>query len=109
MSDGIALDPTKPESLVYGFSSMGPNQIAAEMFIREYVGHPDNWPPEPGGCLTLWHGHDNLCYGDGGLSGVMTAIATGGGCPDGSMVRITPEMLHVWIDGRADPFEGIET
>jgi hypothetical protein len=112
-SDGIALDPTKPESLVVG-DDPGPEDnnspIAAEMFVREYVGTGPYWPPEPGGCRTPWHGHDNLCY-DGSLleESQVVWLADLGGCPAGSMVRITPEMLHVWVDGRADPFEGIET
>jgi hypothetical protein len=112
--DGIALDPTKPESLVVG-DTPGPETnatpIAAEMFVREYVGHPDTWPPEPGGCLTLWHGHDNLCYNGSLLeeSEVVWLSTIGSGCTGDTMVRITPEMLHVWVDGRPDPFHGIES
>jgi hypothetical protein len=112
--DGIALDPTKPESLVIG-DDPGPEDnnspVAAEMFVREYVGSGPTWPPEPGGCRTLWHGHDNLCYNGSLLeeSSVVWLSTIGSGCIGNSMVRITPEMLHVWVDGRPDPFSGIET
>lgn len=111
--DGIDLDPTKPESLVVAPSwpaaETNSAPIAAEMFLRDYVGSGPTWPPEPGGCRTLWHAHDNLCHSTSGSGLGVTGIATAGGCPSGSMVRISPEMLHVWVDGRADPFEGIET
>jgi len=114
--DGIALDPTKPESLVVA-NPPGPESnstpIAAEMFVREYVGTGPLWPPEPGGCRTLWHGHDNLCFNAGLLEGgsVVYLATLPGGCWGTSMVRITPEMLHVWVDEAHadDPFVGIET
>jgi hypothetical protein len=41
--------------------------------------------------------------------GPVVGVATFGGRPNGTMVPISPEMLQVWVDGRADPFEGIET
>jgi hypothetical protein len=107
--DGISLDPTKPESLVVDANGV---DIAAAMFVREYVGPGPVWPPEPGGCRTLWHGHDNLCYSAPFLEGgVVTWLADLGGCGGSSMVRITPEMLHVWRDEfwDGDPFDGIET
>lgn len=105
-SDGIFLDPTKPESLVLGPDD---NTVEAAMFVREYVGPGPVWPPEPAGCLTKWHAHDNLCYSAPFLSGGhVTMIANFAPC-GANLLRITPEMLHVWIDGRADPFEGIET
>jgi hypothetical protein len=83
------------------------------MFVREYVGPGPTWPPEPVGCVGLWHGHDNLCY-DGSLleeSQVVFLATLPGGCIAGSMVRITPEMFHVWRDAYWDggPFDGIET
>lgn len=104
-SDGIQLDPTKPESLVL---STNGTTVAAAMFVREAVGDTG---PLVAGCLALWHAHNDLCYSGplGEPGSVVQWIADFGGCPGGTMVRITPEMLHVWVDGRADPFEGIET
>jgi hypothetical protein len=102
--DDIQLDPTKPESLVLGDDN---HTVAAAMFVREAVGEEG---PQVGGCLTLWHAHDNLCYDAPFLeAGNVVWLAYLGGCPSGTMVRITPGMLHVWVDGRPDPFEGIET
>jgi hypothetical protein len=107
--DGIDLDPTKPESLVLAWQVPETNDtpVAAEMFLRNYRGPGPTWPPEPGGCRTLWHAHDNLCHSL--TTGRVVGLANFGGCPDGSLLRISPEMLHVWVDGRDDPFEGIET
>jgi hypothetical protein len=112
--DGIQLDPTKPESLVVSTEHVGPENdsspIGAIMFVREYVGPGPTWPPEPAGCITLWHGHDNLCYDKPFLEGGSVQwIADLGGCSGDDLVRITPEMLHVWVDGTHDTFEGIET
>jgi hypothetical protein len=102
--DGIQLDVTKPESLVLGSDN---HTVAAAMFVREAVGEEG---PQIGGCLTLWHAHDNLCYTAPFLEGGNVQwIADFGGCSGTTMVRITPGMLHVWVDGRPDPFEGIET
>lgn len=112
-NDGIQLDPTKPESLVV--STLGgpeddDSPIGAIMFVREYVGPGPTWPPEPAGCITLWHGHDNLCYDKPFLEGGSVQwIADFGGCLGDDLVRITPEMLHVWVDGTHATFEGIET
>jgi hypothetical protein len=120
-SDGINIDDaseyeeavTKPESLVLDAGSLAANPpVAAAMFIREYIG-PTPWPPDPVGCLGTWHAHDTLCIGAGILSDSMVVgLATfPTGCPAGSMLRITPEMFHVWRDAYWDggPFDGIET
>lgn len=110
--DGIMLDPTKPESLVVDANGV---DIAAAMFVREHMGSGATWPPEPAGCITLWHAHDNLCYTSNLLdpTAVVNWIAGFGGsrCPEGTMVRVTPEMLHVWRDEFWDggPFDGIHT
>jgi hypothetical protein len=104
-NDGIALDPTKPEALVLDSNGV---DVAAAMFVREYVGHPDNWPPEPGGCLTLWHGHINLCWSKPMLEGGFVVGFTS--CWS-SLAYVTPEMLHVWRDAFWDggPFDPIDT
>ena len=79
-SDGIQLDPTKPESLVM---STDGTTVAAAMFVREAVGDPG---PLPAGCLALWHAHDNLCYsGPPNEGGTVNWLVDMGGCPSGSI------------------------
>jgi hypothetical protein len=51
-------------------------------------------PPQPGGCLTQWHIHTNLCFKG---AGVVAATGDGTSCPAGSVKRLTPPMLHVWF------------
>ncbi|MGO8824943.1 MAG: hypothetical protein ACLQU9_06845 [Acidimicrobiales bacterium] len=50
--------------------------------------------PMPGGCLTQWHAHTNLCTD--GPSGTISGFSTDGVCPSGENPLLTPEMLHVW-------------
>ena len=102
-SDGIMLDPLKPENLMYDSNG----DVEGAMFVMEEVG-PHG--PQVGGCLTLWHGHNDLCWtGPMQTTGTVNWIIDFGPCPAGTMLRMTPTMLHVWVDGRADPFEGLET
>jgi hypothetical protein len=103
MTDGLVLDPGKPESLMVNHL----DEVEGAMFIMEAVGEPG---PMVGGCLTMWHAHDNLCYTDRPLDGgTVQWLVDMGGCPAGTMLRMTPEMLHVYVDGRPNPFEGLET
>jgi hypothetical protein len=124
-SDGLNVDDPdeyaeavlKPESLVVNNTGFGGENnstpIAAAMYVREYVGPGPSWPPEPVGCVGTWHAHDNLCYSGSLLeeSSVVWLATFEGGCIGNSMVRITPEMFHVWRDAYWDggPFDGIET
>ena len=48
----------------------------------------------PGGCLTQWHAHTNLCTG--GPSGTISGFTSDGACPAGENRLLTPEMMHVW-------------
>jgi hypothetical protein len=50
-------------------------------------------PPQPGGCLTQWHIHTDLCFGQGGVVGNDASSA----CPTGSVNRVTQPMMHVWL------------
>ncbi|MCC5950553.1 MAG: S-layer homology domain-containing protein [Acidimicrobiia bacterium] len=104
-TDGIVLDPARPESLMYASDGT----VEGAMFLMESVGDPG---PMIGGCLTVWHSHDNLCYtappAEGGS--VIGFTDMGAGCWPPSMLRVTPEMLHVWvIDHPGGPFAGLET
>jgi hypothetical protein len=84
------LDPDHVQSLVYAFTPYGPVLVAA-MYLMPSVGDKG---PMPGGCLTQWHAHTNLCTG--GPAGTISGFSTDGVCPSGENPLLTPEMLHVW-------------
>ena len=85
------LDPAKPQSLVYANTPKGAVLVAAM-----YITTPGGVTPQPGGCLTQWHVHTNLCLRRGfGVVGVVTAAHPT--CPPGSRNHVTPPMMHVWF------------
>jgi len=96
--DGRTLDPERPETLVYMKLPRGEMVLLGAMFVaRKGEG------PRPGGPLTEWHAHDNLCITSAGT----VALAMGPGqCPPGAFfVGEAVEMLHVWIFDNPDgPF-----
>ncbi len=53
---GPVLDTTQPQSLVYANTPHGA-VLAAAM----YISPKGDGTPQPGGCLTQWHVHTNLC------------------------------------------------
>jgi hypothetical protein len=89
LAGGPILDPPAPQSLVYANTPHGAVLVAA-MYI---AGSRHAATPDPGGCLTQWHVHTNLCFRRG--EGVVGAEDPG--CPAGSVNRVTPPMLHVWF------------
>jgi hypothetical protein len=91
MRGGPVLNTSRPQSLVYANTSKGAVLVAAM-----YIAPPDRVTPRPGGCLTQWHVHTNLCQT--GL-GVVVALAGAGNrsCPAGSTNHVTPPMMHVWF------------
>jgi hypothetical protein len=96
--DGQYMDPARPRALVYMRMPDGRTVLLGAMFVA-----PKGQGPRPGGPLTDWHVHDNLC-----LTGAGTvALATGPGqCPEGSFfVGAAIEMMHVWTFDHPDgPF-----
>ena len=90
MRSGDVMDPNHVQSLVYAFTPYGPVLVAA-MYLMPSVGDPG---PMPGGCLTQWHAHTNLCTG--GSHGLISGFQTHGVCPAGENPLMTPEMMHVW-------------
>lgn len=91
--DGHILDPQRPETLVYANTRHGPVLLGA-MYMMESAGQP---APQPGGSLTVWHTHDNVCFtvlGGISIAGFMSPF---GGCPIASLSVRTPQMMHVWI------------
>ena len=91
LTGGPALNYQDPQSLVYANTPHGA-VLAAAMYITRYNGPT----PQPGGCLTQWHVHTNLC-----LTASHDVVGTVGPgqstCPPGSVNRVTPAMLHVWF------------
>jgi hypothetical protein len=88
---GAALNTAQPQSLVYANTPKGA-VLAAAMYITS----PGGATPQPGGCLTQWHVHTNLCL-SGGLGVVGAVNAAHPNCPAGSVNRRTPPMMHVWF------------
>jgi hypothetical protein len=88
---GYVMDPGRPQGLVYANTKHGPELLGA-MFQMKHIGQ---FGPDPGGPLTAWHEHENVCFSPFGLEfSLMTPTAT---CPLGSIDISAPPMLHVWI------------
>jgi hypothetical protein len=91
VSGGYVMDPGHPQGLVYANSRHGPVLLGA-MFEMKTIGV---FGPDPGGPLTAWHQHQNICFTPFGLEfSLMTPFAT---CPLGAIDFSAPAMLHVWI------------
>jgi hypothetical protein len=87
------LDPGAIEALVYANTSHGAILVAAMYAMaNNQVGQT---PPMPGGCLTEWHVHTNLCFSN--ASGVVVGTQHGGVCAAGSTNHVTQPMIHVWL------------
>jgi hypothetical protein len=89
--EGSTLDPSAIPSLVYVNTAHGA-VLSAAMYLVPPAAASQR-PPQPGGCLTQWHVHTNLCFRDG----MVVGIDNGGSCPAGSVNRTTPPMMHVWL------------
>jgi hypothetical protein len=88
---GYVMDPRRPQGLVYANTRSGPVLLGA-MFQMQRIGQ---FGPDPGGPLTAWHQHENICFTPLGFEfSLMTPFAT---CPIGSIDVSAPPMLHVWI------------
>jgi len=88
---GYVMDPQHPQGLVYANTKHGPLLLGA-MFQMKHLGQ---FGPDPGGPLTAWHQHENVCFTPFGIEfSLMTPTAT---CPVGSIDISAPPMLHVWI------------
>lgn len=104
MSDDRLLDPDYPESLVYD-TSVTPKKLVSAMFMMDPGDTLDD-VPELGGRLTQWHVHDNLCFTDGKVAGI---INPGGKCPPPSTLGAAVPMIHVWIEPhRCGPFSALD-
>ncbi len=95
LSNTSLLDPNAIQSLVYANTSHGAVLVAAMyMMGMNQVGAK---PPMPGGCLTEWHVHTNLCFSttSGKVVGVQRTRT--GACRAGSVNRVSQPMIHVWL------------
>lgn len=93
--DGELLDPARPEDLMYLKAADGRLTLIGVMYLA-----PAGEGPRPGGPLTNWHTHPDLCASEEGV----TVIEPSGACPPGT-APITAEMLHVWLVENPDgPF-----
>jgi hypothetical protein len=91
VAGGPILNTADPQSLVYANTPKGAVLVAAM-----YITYPGGPTPQPGGCLTQWHVHTNLCLT--GSFDVTGEIRPGqAACPAGSVNRVTPPMIHVWF------------
>lgn len=104
-SDGRVLDPSRPENLIYAVGPDGPVLVGV-MYEAEELGKPG---PAVGGPLTVWHGHDHICFSltPPALAGLTSPY---GVCPAGTLTMpITGEMLHVFVlDEAPDRFGHLE-
>ena len=93
------MDPRRPQGLVYANTRRGPVLLGA-MFQMQHI---DKFGPDPGGPLTAWHQHENICFTPIGFEfSLMSPFAT---CPFGSINLSASPMLHVWIvDNPGGPF-----
>jgi hypothetical protein len=88
---GYVMDPHRPQGLVYANTKHGPVLLGA-MFQMKQLGQ---FGPDPGGPLTAWHQHENICFTPFGFEfSLMTPFAT---CPLGAIDLSASPMLHVWI------------
>lgn len=92
MQDGKVLDPKRPEALMYTASPRGPVLVGV-MYVMNV---PGEFGPEPGGCLTRWHVHTNVCL-DAATQALVEVKEEPVVCPAGSSRYIPPPLLHVWF------------
>jgi hypothetical protein len=101
VTDGRALDPARPEGLLYAHTNRGPVLVAA-IYLMNRAGEPGR---AVGGCLTQWHVHHNLCSSDPAKGMITGALDLQGQCPHGQVPWAAPPMMHTWmIDIPGGPF-----
>ena len=88
---GYVMDPQRPQGLVYANTKHGPVLLGA-MFQMQHIGQ---FGPDPGGPITAWHQHENICFGPIGFE--FSFMTPYGICPIGSIDISASPMLHVWI------------
>lgn len=108
LADGVDLDPARPEALVYDVAADGTRSLAAFMFMRPPGSRVDD-APRPGGALTRWHAHGDLCEVPGDLPRVGGSTDATGACPAGLVAMRPSPTLHVWLVAHpCGPFAELE-
>ena len=102
LTDGLVLDPDRPEYLMYYNSDQGTRLTG----LMSLVSRPDEAGPQIGGPLTIWHYHvwtKTHCMRHGLIAeGVANER---GECAAGRPMNRSPEMIHVWfVDHPKGPF-----
>jgi len=88
---GYVMDPHRPQGLVYANTHHGPVLLGA-MFQMKGL---NRFGPDPGGPMTAWHQHENICFTPFGFEfSLMTPCST---CTVGAIEISAPPMLHVWV------------
>jgi len=87
---GAVVNPEDIPVLVYVNTPHGA-VLSAAMYLMPRDGPAT--PPQPGGCLTQWHIHTDLCFNGGRVVGNDTS----GTCGDGTVNTVTQPMMHVWL------------
>ncbi|HKF76258.1 MAG TPA: hypothetical protein VKF59_08960 [Candidatus Dormibacteraeota bacterium] len=90
---GPILDPRRPQGLVYVRGRSG-WVLAGAMFEMPRLGE---FGPDPGGPLTAWHQHQDVCVSP--LGPAISLATPYASCPLGAVGMSFPAMLHVWIVG----------
>jgi hypothetical protein len=85
-----SLNPDAIPALVYVNTVHGAVLSAAMYLVPKGL-----TPVQPGGCLTQWHIHTNLCFSQSGTSVVGTDSTSS--CAAGSVNEVTQPMMHVWM------------
>jgi hypothetical protein len=88
---GPTIDPHNIPVLVYVNTAQGA-VLSAAMYLMP-PSRDAATPPQPGGCLTQWHIHSDLCFTGGSVVGNNAT----GTCATGSTNRTTAPMMHVWL------------
>lgn len=96
-SDGVFLDPKRPEALVYANTWTGPKLLGI-LYSMEDEGRPY---PDLGGCIVTWHTHP-MCRNAAGVRHIWE-----GNCPPGESYDGESEwMLHVWtVPMKGNPYQ----
>jgi hypothetical protein len=87
---GQALNPDAIPALVYVNTAHG-----AVLSAAMYLVPKGQAPPQPGGCLTQWHIHTDLCFSTSG--GTVVGTDSKSSCGAGSVNKVTQPMMHVWM------------
>jgi hypothetical protein len=106
LRDEGVLDPNEVESLVYRVAPDGGRELISAMYILPPGSTADD-VPDVAGNLTVWHGHDNLCWDPAGMR--IAGVVVNGQCRPGGVQGQGMPMLHVWVvPNDCGPFAGTD-